>query len=151
MRKEGGNSPPKQPIISNANANKQPLTADELNNTQYFNSLGVRQDRPDYHITFQQPPNNLKFVPPPPSRFLVSSGHHSSSGPQPSQLPIQSSHAQYIPQQLPPNTIQPLYQSIHKTYIPHHIYNEIPIMNSETKYYQQEHYQEEHLDEEVPE
>lgn len=31
--------------------------------------------------------------------------------------------------------IQPLYQSVHKTFIPHHIYNEIPIQTSETKRY----------------
>jgi hypothetical protein len=113
---------------------KAPMTADELNDTKYFNSLGVRNGRTEYSYGYHQTVANSNFVPPPPSRFLVASGHHSSSGPQPSQLPIQSGHLSL----LPPNAV-PLFQSVHKTYIPHHIYNEIPILNSETKYYQEQH------------
>jgi hypothetical protein len=111
---------------------KPALSADELNETKYFNSLGVRNGRAEF--AYHQTVNNSNFVPPPPSRFLVSSGHHSFSGPQPSQLPIQSGHPQVL---LPPGQV-PLFQSVHKTYIPHHIYNEIPILNSETKYYQEQ-------------
>lgn len=34
------------------------------------------------------------------------------------------------------HTVQPLFQNVTRTYIPHHIYNEIPVVNSETKRYE---------------
>jgi hypothetical protein len=124
------------------------LTTEELNETKYFNSLGIHNGRPDYQFNYAPNVVHSNFVPPPPSKFLVSSGHHQSSGSQPSQpsqLPIQSNHLQTV------QTIQPLYQSVRKTYIPHHIYNEIPIMNSETKYYVETQHQQQESREEVVE
>ena len=94
----------------------------------------MRNGRTEYPYGYHQSVANSNFVPPPPSRFLLASGHNSSSGPQPSQLPVQSGHVTL----LPPNAA-PLFQSVQKTYLPHHIYNEIPILNSETKYYQEQH------------
>ena len=109
---------------------KTAMTPDELNETNRFSSLGMRNGRAEYGYPYLQTANNSNFVPPPPSRFLVTSGHHSSSGPQPSQLPINSSHPITIVHGQP----QPLFQSVHKTFIPYHINNEIPLLNSETKY-----------------
>lgn len=59
--------------------------------------------------------SNQMFVPAPPERFLVESGHTNVL--HQSQLPVQSNHIQSI------QTVQPLFQSIKKTYIPHHIIN----------------------------
>lgn len=125
----------KETIISgnggapNVVINKAPnLTAEELNETKYVNSLGIHNGRQESHFTYSNSAQS-NFIPPPPSRFLVTSGHF--SGPQPSQLPVHSNHLQNI------QTVQPLFQSIRKTYVPQHFVNNIPLMSSETKYYQQ--------------
>ena len=35
-----------------------------------------------------------------------------------------------------------MYQSVHRTYVPHHIYNEIPVLSSETRPYPEQPSQE---------
>ena len=101
------------------------MTIDELNNTKYAHSVSYNVvEKPETHITYQGVQSN--FVPPPPSRFLVNS-HHTAS--QPSHLPINSN-----PTQIQTVTYQqPLTQSIKRTFVPHHIINEIPIVATETK------------------
>lgn len=135
------------PINASTNIviNKPPLTTEELNSTKYYNSLGVRDARQEFPYNYQQGQTgtNSNFIPPPPSKFMMGSTHQASSGSQHSQLPIQSGHpVPNLPIQLmqnyPPG--HPLFQNIRKTFVPHHIYNEIPIpvMSSETKYIQVE-------------
>lgn len=142
LQSVSGNNQPvitevRKEVIINSNAgapkvviNKAPnLTAEELNETKYVNSLGIQNGRQESHFTYSNSAQS-NFIPPPPSRFLVNSGHY--SGPQPSQLPVHSNHLQNIQ-----TTVQPLFQSIRKTYVPQHFVNNIPLMSSETKYYQQ--------------
>lgn len=136
--------------------NKPHITIEELNQNKYANSQGYNNiQRQEINFVHQNAAQS-HFIPPPPQRFLVSSGHNYSNGSkgQHSQLPINSNHlnhmqGQYIIQPgtivtgMPMQTIQtvPIYQNIKKTYIPHHIYNEIPIMNSQTKHYVESQYQ----------
>lgn len=95
------------------------------------------------HFNYGNSGKSHPFVPPPPERFLVGSNHSLSQHSQPSQLPVQSGH--------PVQVGQPLYQSVRKTFIPQHIYNEIPVLNSETKRYYEGSVQEEGEEEELNE
>lgn len=99
------------------------LSVDELNGAKFANSIHYLGERPEIHIGYSQ----SNFIPPPPERFQVNSGHSYS---QPSQLPINSGpmHVQsgivinpVGPQTV--HTVQPLFQSVKRSYIPHHIYN----------------------------
>lgn len=94
-----------------------------------MNSLGIHNGRPEYHFNYNNVAHS-NFVPPPPSKFLVSSGYNHSINSQTSQLPINSNHVQTVQTVQNVQTFQPLHQNIRKTYVPHHIYNEIPIMNT---------------------
>ena len=73
------------------------------------------------------------FVPPPPSRFMMASGHISN---QPSHLPLNSNSNQTLNYSHTVQNSQPIMQTVNRTFVPHHIINEIPIMASETKRYE---------------
>jgi hypothetical protein len=123
-----------QSTYTNDTSKPHPLP-EELQGAKFATSTHT-YGQPEVHFNYGNSGKSHAFVPPPPERFLVSSNHTHSQHSQPSQLPVQSGH--------PIQTVsQPLYQSIRKTFIPQHIYNEIPVLNSETKRYYEGSVQEE--------